>query len=105
MMNEIVPSWPVVWLALSMAAVTYPLRLGGLLLGERLPKRGRWAHVMNGLPAIIVVSLVGPGLWHAGPAGWIAGAATVGLSFLVRGLLVPMIGGVAVVALARAFLF
>lgn len=102
MIDDLLPSLQASLLAAAMAAVTYSMRLGGLLLGERLPRRGRWAHVMNGLPAIIVVSLVAPGLWRAGAPGWAAGAVTVALSLKFRGLLLPMIGGVATVAVLRA---
>lgn len=91
----------VLWLALAMGAVTYGLRLGGLALGERLPKRGRWAHVLGRLPAIIVVAIVASGLYHAGWQGWAAGAVTAGLALITPGLLIPMSGGVATVALLR----
>jgi len=88
--------------ALGMGAITYGLRLGGLLLGERLPRGGRWAYVMNRLPAIIVVAIVSAGLIHAGWRGWVAGAVTAGLSLVAPGLLIPMGAGVAVIALLRA---
>lgn len=88
-------------LALAMGCVTYSLRLGGLMLGERLPRKGRWAYVMGRLPSIIVVAIVTSGLLHAGWQGWAAGAVTVGLTVLVPGLLIPMGGGVATIALLR----
>lgn len=91
----------VLLVAIGMAGVTYGYRFGGLLLGDRLPKSGRWAYVMARLPAIIVVALVTSGLQHAGWQGWIAAAATVGLAFMTPGLLIPMGGGVAAVALLR----
>jgi uncharacterized membrane protein len=87
--------------AVALGCVTYALRLGGLLLGDRLPRKGRAAHVMERLPAIIVVSIVAVGFFDAGWRGWVAGALTVALSSVTRGLLIPMGGGVALIALLR----
>lgn len=87
--------------SLAMGVLTYGLRLGGLLLGDRLPREGRWAYVMDRLPAVIVVSIVAVGFLNAGWRGWLAGALTIALSFCTRGLLIPMGGGVALIALLR----
>jgi uncharacterized membrane protein len=91
----------VLLVALGMGAITYSLRLGGLMLGERLPRHGRWAYVMDRLPAIIVVAIVSSGLIHAGWRGWVAGAVTAGLSLVAPGLLIPMGAGVVVIAALR----
>lgn len=91
----------VLLVAIGMGAITYAMRLGGLLLGERLPRKGRWAFVMNRLPAIIVVAIVTAGMVHAGWRGCVAGAVTAGVSLVTPGLLIPMGAGVAVVAALR----
>lgn len=104
---------------LGMAAVTFGIRAGGLLLADRLPRTGFVASWMRHLPGAVLASLVAPSLFSADPAGTIglaelglfikpaetiAAAATIGIYALSRNLFAAMIGGVAAVFLARLLL-
>jgi branched-subunit amino acid transport protein len=104
---------------LGMAIVTFGIRAGGLLLADRLPRTGFVASWMKHLPGAVLASLVAPSLFSADPAGaiglaeigfyikpaeTIAAAATIGLYVLSRNLFAAMIGGVAVVFVARLLL-
>lgn len=104
---------------LGMAAVTFGIRAGGLLLADRLPRTGFVASWMKHLPGAVLASLVAPSLFSADPAGAvglaelglyikppeaIAAAATVGIYVLSRNLFAAMIGGVVVVFAARMLL-
>ena len=58
------------------ALATYSLRLGGLLLAERLPKNGGFKRFMETLPGTILLALVAPGIFSAGMLGGVAAMAT-----------------------------
>lgn len=84
-----------------MAAVTYGLRAGGLLLADRLPSHGRWARALDRLPGIVLIALVAPAVRDAGMVGLAAAAAVAALYTVSRSPLAAMVGGVVVVALGR----
>lgn len=86
---------------LGMAAVTFAIRAGGLLLADRLPRTGFVASWMKHLPAAVLASLVAPAIARGGPAESIAALATLGLYIATRNLFVAMAGGVAAVFFAR----
>ena len=89
---------------LGMAAITYAIRAGGLLLANRLPTSGFVATWMRHIPGAVLASLGGPTISSGGIAEGI-GAAVVALTFLVtRNLFAAMVGGVFVVYLARTYL-
>ncbi|MBL0715786.1 MAG: AzlD domain-containing protein [Desulfosarcina sp.] len=48
------------------ALVTYGLRLGGLLLSEKLPRSGAFKIFLEALPGTILISLVIPAIVAAG---------------------------------------
>jgi len=89
------------WTILLAAAVTYGLRLGGLLLADRLPRQGRLKRFMDALPGTILLALVAPAVLAEGLWGIIAIAATVGCVAKTRNLFVAMLAGVAIIALQR----
>lgn len=93
-----------VLLVIFMAAlVTYGLRLGGLVLAERLPKTGRFRLFMDALPGTILLSLIVPATLAAGFWGWVATAATAVCSLKTGNVFVSMLLGVAIVAVSRYF--
>ena len=53
---------------LGMAAVTFAIRAGGLLLADRLPRTGFVASWMKHIPAAVLASLVAPAIVGGGPA-------------------------------------
>ena len=85
------------------AAVTYGVRLGGLLLAERLPKTGRFRCFMDALPGTILLSLIVPAALAAGPWGWIATLASALCSLKTGNVFVSMLTGVAIIAASRHF--
>lgn len=87
---------------LAIAGVTYALRLGGLLLGRRLPASGPLAEAMDRLPGFVLVSLVAPAILDLGWLG-LAGALVAGGAWHIAGrsLLAAIVAGAAVVALGR----
>ena len=86
---------------LGVAVATYGLRLGGLLLAERLPKNGVFHRFMEALPGTILLSLVAPGILPAGPWGAVAATATALLTWKTSNVFLAMLTGVAIVAIAR----
>lgn len=90
-------------LAIAAAAlVTYGLRLGGLMLAERLPKNGGFRRFMETLPGTLLLSLVAPGIASAGVLGGVAALATALCAWKTRNVLASMLLGMAIVAGGRA---
>jgi uncharacterized membrane protein len=83
------------------SAITYGLRLGGLLLAGILPSRGPARWFLDGLPGSILIALVVPAAIQEGPVG-LVGIVACMLGFMVtRNLLVTMAAGVVTVWLLR----
>jgi branched-subunit amino acid transport protein len=89
---------------LGMAAVTFAIRAGGLLLADRLPRTGFVANWMKHLPGAVLASLVAPAVANGGLAEAIAALATLGIYVLSRNLFAAMVGGVLAVFVARLLL-
>lgn len=93
-----------VWLAIfGAAAVTYTLRIGGLLLAGKLPKTGRFKRFMDALPGTILLSLIVPAALAAGPIGWIATVCTGLCSLKTGNVFVSMVVGIVIVAVGRIY--
>jgi len=86
------------------ALATYSLRLGGLLLAERLPKNGGFKRFMETLPGTILLALVAPGIFSAGILGGVAALATALCAWKTKNLLLSMIVGMSIVAAGRLLL-
>ena len=86
------------------SAVTYALRLGGLLLAGILPNRGPVRQVLDALPGTILISLVVPAALQSGTAGMIGLAACLLAYFATKNLLATMAAGVLVVSILRQVL-
>lgn len=92
-----------VWLTIfGAAAVTYSLRIGGLLLAQRLPKTGRFKRFMDALPGTILLSLIVPAALAAGPIGWLATICTGVCSLKTGNVFLSMIVGILIVAGGRS---
>jgi len=86
------------------ALATYGLRLGGLLLSERLPRAPAFQAFMQALPGTILLSLVVPGILAAGPWGCVAALATVLTAIKTRQTLLAMLAGMLVIMFQRHML-
>lgn len=89
---------------LGMAAVTYAIRAGGLLVANRLPKDGFVSRWMTHVPGAVLAALIAPAVMRGGPAEAMAAAATALAYVLSRNLFAAMAGGVLAVYLARLVL-
>lgn len=89
---------------LGMAAVTFAIRAGGLLLANRLPTTGFVASWMKHVPGAVLAALVAPAILAGGAAEAIAAAATALIYLVSRNVFAAMLGGVLVVYLARLVL-
>lgn len=86
---------------LGMAAATFAIRAGGLLLANRLPTTGFIASWMKHVPGAVLASLIAPAILAGGAAEAIAAAATALIYIVSRNLFAAMLGGVLAVYLAR----
>jgi uncharacterized membrane protein len=80
---------------------TYILRIGGLLLAEKIPTTERFTQFMDALPGTILLSLVVPGIVNAGIAGIIACSATILCVYKTRSVLLSMFVGMGVIIITR----
>ena len=99
-MNALFQSGAVAAILLA-SGLTYALRLGGLLLADRLPKAGPARRFLDCLPGSLMVSLTLPAALHAGVPGMIGLIACLLVYLRSRNILFTMIAGMAVVVLLR----
>lgn len=86
------------------ALATYSLRLGGLLLAERLPQNGGFKRFMDALPGTILLSLVAPGIFTSGILGGVAALATALCAWKTKNILFAMVVGMGLMAAGRLVL-
>jgi uncharacterized membrane protein len=96
-----IPSADVLLVLAGAALVTYGLRLGGLLLSERLPHTALFQAFLETLPGALLVALVVPAIASAGPGGVAAALLTALLARKTGNTFLAMLAGVALVALQR----
>lgn len=83
------------------AAVTYALRLGGLLLAASFPQSGRFRRGMDALPGALLFSLVLPSIVAEGLWGLLAAGLTAVVVLRSRNTLAAMLCGMLVILVAR----
>ena len=94
-----------IFLTILLAAVlTYGLRIGGLLISQKLPRNGPFKRFMETLPGTILLSLIAPGIVAIGPWGWVAVAATAFCAHKTGNALVSMLAGMTVMIAQRHFI-
>ena len=92
------------WLILGMTLITFfGFRLGGYLIGSKLPRTGRLAYSLDRLPAFVLVALLAPDLWELGWIGAASGAVVLLVTYFSGRALLAMFVGIFLVALARHF--
>jgi len=99
---------------LGMAAVTFAIRAGGLLLANRLPTTGFIASWMKHVPGAVLASLIAPALFAVAPgkplaeavlpAELVASTIVVAVYLASKNLFAAMAGGVIAVYLMRLWL-
>ncbi|MEM9798539.1 MAG: AzlD domain-containing protein [Pseudomonadota bacterium] len=82
----------------ALALVTAAIRVTGLIVGTRL-NGSRWAWVLDDLPGLIVVGLVGASLADQGLAGWIAAGVALAMAKWTGNVIATMAAGMAAFAL------
>jgi uncharacterized membrane protein len=80
-----------------LAIGTFAIRLGGVLIGARLPAGGAWARAFEALPGSLIAALVTVILLQGGPAEWLAGAVALAVALATRNLPLTMAAGIAAV--------
>lgn len=99
------PETAIILTIVGAAAATYMLRLGGLLLSDRIPRTGGFKIFMEALPGTLLLSLVVPGILSLGPWGWFAALATAVCAQKSGNLFLSMGLGVAIMAIQRNIVF
>jgi uncharacterized membrane protein len=89
---------------IGMAAATFAIRAGGLLLADRLPATGFVAAWMRHIPGAVLAALIAPAIVGGGPAELLAAIITTLAYLLARNLLLAMVVGVGAVFLLRLLL-
>ena len=100
-MRAALPDTDVLLALMGAAFVTYGLRLGGLLLSERLPRTAFFKSFLEVLPGALLTALVIPGIVAASPWGAAAALLTALLAYKTGNTFLAMLAGVALVALQR----
>lgn len=92
------------WLILGLTLGTFSIRLGGYVLGARLPSTGVWRRAFSALPGCLIAALLAVILVQGNISEWIAAAIALAVAILTRNLPLTMIAGIAVVWAVRAIL-
>ena len=87
-----------------MALATLAIKMGGLLLADRLPQSGFAASWIKHIPPAVMAALVAPAIANGGPAEWIAAAVTTLAFVTTKMLFLAMTLGVLTVYLVRLWL-
>jgi uncharacterized membrane protein len=99
-MNDLFQSGAVPAILLA-SGLTYGLRLGGLLLADRLPKSGPARRFLDCLPGTILLSITVPGALHAGVEGMIGLGACLLVFMRTKSMLMTLAAGMATVCFLR----
>lgn len=84
---------------LGMAAILYLTRIGGLVLGERLPQSSRMDRILNQLPGLTLVALIAPAVVDEGVSGILAAIVVWLIIERTDNIVLSMVVGVGIVAL------
>ncbi|MEM7258605.1 MAG: AzlD domain-containing protein [Pseudomonadota bacterium] len=89
------------WVIGGLAIATFAIRYSGIVLGQKLPSSGPWAHALQALPGCLIAALVTVLLLDGGPVEWLAGGVALLVALLTRNLPLTMIAGISTVFLLR----
>lgn len=86
-----------------LALGTFTIRLGGYLIGARLPSDGAWARTLQALPGCLIAALLAVLLVRAGPVEWMAAALSLLVALTSKNLPLTMLAGVGAAWALRGF--
>ncbi len=89
----------------AMVVATYLMRASGFWLMGRVPLTARVRQILEALPGSIVVAVILPLIVKSGGPGVLAVGAGGLVMIVLRNDFIAVLAGVAVAALARAFLY
>lgn len=90
-----------IWLIITLGALTYATRFGGHLVLSRFKRiNPRFEAALDAVPAAVITALVAPAAFMTGPAEFVGAAMVVLLSFRMSMLSVVVLS-TATVALLR----
>lgn len=92
------------WLILILGIGTFAMRIGGVMLGSRLPRSGTWVRGFNALPGTLITALLAVQMLHGSWPEWIAAALALCTAFITRNMIATMTVGVALVWVLRQLL-
>jgi uncharacterized membrane protein len=86
------------WVVIAILAIaTFSIRLGGILLGQRLPTTGPWARALTALPGCLIIALVSVLILSGGINEWVAGGVSLLVALTTRNLPLTMVAGILVI--------
>ena len=89
-------------LIIGLAIGTYSIRIGGYLLGARLPSTGSWAQAFAALPGCLISALLAVIIVQGSMTEWIAASIALVTATLTRSLPFTMVSGIVAVWVLRA---
>lgn len=87
-----------------LSAATFAIRLGGVLLGARLPRTGGWAAAFQALPGCLITALLTVLLLQGGVPEWLAAGVALAVAALFRSLPLTMVAGIGAIWALRHLL-
>jgi len=83
---------------------TYLIRIGGYLLGAKLPATGSWARAFAVLPGCLISALLAVIVVQGSVTEWVAASIALVIAILTRSLALTMCAGIIAVWILRAYL-
>ena len=90
-------------LIIGLAVATFTIRLGGYLLGAKLPSSGAAANAFSALPGCLISALLTVIVLQGGSPEWVAAAVALVTAIFSRSLVLTMLVGIVVVWLMRHY--
>lgn len=87
---------------IAMAAITYSVRCGGVLIVSRITLTGRAEAFLNHMSTSVLIAIVVPATLDGAPRIWAAVLLALLAMYLTKRVFVAMLVGVAVAATGRA---
>lgn len=86
---------------IGLTLATLTIRLAGVAIGQRLPRRGAWLRMLEALPGCLIIALLSVLLLQGGAREWLAGGLALIVAMISRSLLITMLTGIGAIWLLR----